>query len=240
MKKVGTVLLLVMMIFFNVSAKSSCSYKEQTDLNSKAANVKASYEITTITKKYEDMDINSEVLKVTILNATEDLYVKVRDDYKNEEKFFHNSDSDKGVVTFIWESVDKVTNFTIEVYSSDKTNCPGEKYKTIYLTLPRYNDFYNRIICQENPDFYLCKKFVTSKQIDDVEFEKKLISYQKGLIDKDGDKTDDNNKNNGIINKVGNFVVKYKWYIIGGFILIGTSSYVIIRIKTKKQRELGL
>ena len=157
MKKVGTVLLLVMMIFFNVSAKSSCSYKEQTDLNSKAANVKASYEIATITKKYEDMDINSEVLKVTILNVTEDLYVKVRDDYKNEEKFFHNSDSDKGVVTFIWEAVDKVTNFTIEVYSSDKTNCPGEKYKTIYLTLPRYNDFYNRIICQENPDFYVCK-----------------------------------------------------------------------------------
>ena len=62
----------------NVSAASSCSYSEQAELNSKAANIKVSYETAIEGLTYEDGESQVEYFKISILNGPEEFYIGVK------------------------------------------------------------------------------------------------------------------------------------------------------------------
>ena len=239
MKKILAILFIVFLYNSNVYAASICDYKEQTAINQKASNIKVSYEVVTETIKFEDMDSTMEVFDISIFNITEDFYVIVKNNVTEEEKYFSSSDAKDGVVHFKWTYADNVTNFTIQVFTTDKTSCPDEKYKTIYLTTPRYNTYYNVGTCQDNPDFYLCQKFVTFSEIDEEKFFQQLESYKNGEINDSGEEPK-NPSNDNITDIIFNFLNEYKWYILGSIVIIVGVTIVIQRIRTKKQRELGL
>lgn len=238
MKKILTFLTVMFLFNINVSAASLCTYKEQTELNSKAANIKVSYEAMEETIGEDDVYINN-YFKISIINVTEDFYVVVKNNINKDEKTFTSSDAKDGLITFNWTNINEITNFTILVYTTNNTNCAHEKFKTIYLTTPRYNVYSDRDICYENSDFYLCQKYVTFAEIDDMEFLNKLDNY---LIGETNNKGEEPTKpvEIPITDKIFNFIDDYKWFIIGGVLIIITVSYTIYRVKTKKQRELGL
>ena len=239
MKKILAILFIVFLYNSNVYAASICDYKEQTAINQKASNVKVSYEVVTETVKFEDMDSTMEAFDISIFNITEEFYVIVKNSVTEEEKYFTSADAVDGVIHFKWTYADNVTNFTIQVFTTNKTSCPDEKYKTVYLTTPRFNTYYNVETCQDNPDFYLCQKFVTFSEIDEEKFFKQLESYKNGEINSSGEdpKADTNDK---ITDKIFEFLDDYKWYMLGGLVIITGTTIVIQRIRTKKQRELGL
>lgn len=242
MKKIITFLTLMLIFNMNVNAASLCSYKEQTEITSKAANVKLSYEAIDGTYIDEDGFVNGrEYIKVTILNITEEFFVLLKNDYDKTEKKYTYEDTNNGIVEFEWNNLDKVTTFTAEVYTTAKTNCPNERYKTIYLTTPRYNGFSKLAICSDYPEYSFCQKYVTFSEISEGDFFDKLEEYS---LEKDNDKGNNNNNNNEnnvtLVDKIWGFVDEYKFYILGGIVLIVSISVIIYRKRTKKQRELGL
>ena len=245
MKKIITLFVIMFLINIKVSAASLCSYKEQTEFNGKAANVKATYEIKerTIQSEWIEGEIEEILIgyyfNISITNVTDELYVVVKNNLNNEEKIFTSKDAKNGLINFEWDSVEEITNFTIQVYTSEKTNCPDERFKTIYLTTPRYNDFSERSICMEYTEFSLCQKFVTFSEVDDTRFVNELDKYKKEE-EKNNENIEDKPTQNPEDNKFIDFINDYKWYFISGVAVVSIASFVIYRVKTKKQRELGL
>lgn len=240
MKKIIYFLLLIFLFSTKTLAASNCSYEEQRNLEQKASNIKASYEVKE--KVMDDVVVESEVLptykvfNITILNITEDLYVVVKNDVSNNERTIKYSQVKDGMYTFEWDSLESVTNFTIEVYASDKTKCNGEKYKTLYLSTPRYNEFSKRAICDEMKDFYLCQEFVNFAEVDENTFITKIDKYKTGEVNETGEEV----VNKTLTNKMFEFLNEYKYYIGGGIIVILAIVVVIYRNNSKKNRKYGL
>ena len=238
-KKLLLTLATLFLFTIKVEAASICSYKEQTEINQLAANVKATYEVVQDTVQFEDMNSTMDVFNISLFNVTEKIYVVIKNNINNEEKIITSNDATEGVASFKWDYAEAVTNFTIQVYTTERTSCPNERYKTIYLTTPRYNEFYDRETCQELTDFYLCQKFVTFSEISEEKFFKQLESYRNGDVNDSGEDIIDKD-DNSTTDKVFNFIDDYKWYFVGGTIVVLVVIIIIFKLKGRKQRDLGL
>ena len=91
----------------------------------------------------------------------------------------------------------------------------------------------------EYTEFSLCQKFVTFSEVDDTRFVNELDKYKKEE-EKNNENIEDKPTQNPEDNKFIDFINDYKWYFISGVAVVSIASFVIYRVKTKKQRELGL
>lgn len=236
MKKIILVLALTFLFNINTSAASICDSNEQIELNQKAANIKVNYEILTEEKELPDGTLTTYSTKVSIYNVTKEFYVVVSNNTNNNKATYYFENAIDGVIIFTNVDLSNVVNYTIEVYTTNETGCMDERYKTLYVTTPRYNDYYNREICVENSEFDYCKQFVVVPEIDEDTFLEKLNKYVK----KDTNSSIVEDENNTEENKT-NFIDDYKWYIIGGVILAGAGIITINYLnRRKKQRDLGI
>lgn len=239
MKKIVAFIIALLFLNINVSAASLCSYQEQSTINNKAANIKATYDISMVYHGDEAVGHREHFFTISVTNVTEEFYLVIKNDFDNEEVIYRSSDAVNGIITIKWTNVSKVTNFTIQVYTTNKTSCPDERYKTFYLTLPRYNEYYGRSLCIDNPDFYLCKEFVMFDEMDETEFVAKMVQYkEKQPVSNEENPQVDEEKN--FMDKVFEFIDTYKYVLVACVIIIIISVVIIKRIRTKKQRELGL
>ena len=100
MKKIFLFLLLLFALNSKVIAASRCPYQEEVTLNQKAANVKASPEITTKLVHFLDMDDYVDVYKISILNLTEDFYVVITNNINDEKITLTHSDTTNNTASF--------------------------------------------------------------------------------------------------------------------------------------------
>jgi len=249
MKKFGRLLLVLVAVIFLqinvVNAASKCDYAEQVELNNAVANIKVSYEEAIEEIVYEadefsefgeDLVIKSEYFKIIAYNLTEDLYLKITNDYNGEVKYITFNDSESGTAIYEWKNLDKVTDFTIRVYSSNKTNCPNEEYRVMYLTTPKKNTFVDSAQCTGNEDFYLCKKYITEeKNIDNATFYSELEKFKKDNQIKQDALEEENNKS--WQDNVVNFIKENKITIGIVSTLIVVGGVVTIIVVVKKQRR---
>lgn len=226
-------LTLLVFFLFTSNVEAVCTNKEKLDVGAKAANIKHNYEIVENTEQAEDGVSTDEYFKITILNIVKEIYVEVSNDVNNQTRTYTYNDTDNGIITFNWEENEVKTNFTIKVYASDYSNCKGDLLKTIKFTTPHYNDFYNRAICAEMTDFYLCQKYISTDNVDESMFISKIDSFKKGEINNEGEEQPNKKEEKG-------FFAKYKWYIIGtlGVVIVVATTLTIVDIK--KQREQSL
>ena len=187
------ILLAVLLCFLFIGSKpvsaSICTYSEQAQLNKDVANIKVIYEEATgilDPSLYDCQADNGDLSEcnasydyfvVSVLNMTEDFYITVRNNIDNTRTTYYYSDAKDGVISFDWEGILNVTTFTIDVFSSSETSCPRENYRTIYFTTPRKNLYYYYGQCQQNPEYYLCQKYVTFDDITFYEFIEKINNH---------------------------------------------------------------
>lgn len=238
MKKILIIIMTMFLFNVNVSAKSLCDYNEQTELNAKVANIKVSYDVIDKTLHFADGDANQRLFKIQVLNVTDEFYIIVKNDINNEEITYNSTNAINGIISFEWDYVETVTNFTIQVYTTNKTNCADEKYKTFYLTTPRYNEYYKYSICSDLSDFYLCQEFVTFDKVNRDNFFSQINNYKNGEINNKGEEPLIENPT--ITDKLFEFINVNKWYIFGGIVVITSLIVIINKRKSGKQRELGL
>lgn len=231
-------------------AASSCSYEEQAELNDIVANVKASYEVVDIYdgKAYvvDDPDENGvfpEVdhyvkgFNINILNVTEDIYVKVTNNYNNEEKIFRYQDSNNGIVTFQTREVEHLVTYTIEVYAN-KYSCIGERFHVLYVSTPIYNSYSNTPNCENNKDFYYCQEFISSENISYGDFLTQIGEYEQKQAKQQEENKSNDNKN--FLERIKEFYKNNKVivYSIGVIIVVMGVTTTVILIKKKRSRVL--
>lgn len=237
----------------NVKATSICSYEEQAKLNSAVANIKANYEEATAevdksqygpaeyfendpdtnTQNAEALDYN--YFKVNILNLTNDFYAIITNDQNANTITVDYSKTSDGTYSFNWENLNSISNLTIKIYSSSATNCKNELYRTVYLTLPRYNEYYYSSYCTQYPNYYLCQKYVTYDFISYDEFLTKMNSYN----DEQEKTTINNEKDKTFWEKIKLFIENNKtlFIISGTVIVIAAGTFTIITIAKRRKNK---
>ncbi len=230
MKKILLALFLVFSLNLKVNAASLCSYKEQTELNREAANVKATYEIKEINETDSEGPITFEVFEISILNITDNFYVQVRNDKTSEVKTFRKEDTTDGIAKFEWGDFDTLTNFTVQVYSTNATSCPNELYKTVYLTTPMFNPYSQRAICDEYSDLDVCQEFImSSTNITEEKFLDEVSKHRDEVSEEENPEAPSQNEKNNSLN--------YLWYL-GGGIVVGLG--IVIAVKLIISRNRGI
>ena len=233
-----------------VQAANSCSYSEQAELNEIVSHVNANYEVVEVYagKSYDvdnpnedgsmpEQDVYRKNFDIHILNLTEDIYVKVKNNDNEEVKTFYYRDTQDGVITFRTDNVYKLVTYTIEVYSN-KYSCAGEKFREFTLVTPLYNIHSNDIACIKNPEFYYCQEFLTSENITSSEFRLKVkeLEAQKEL-EKEQEHQE---KDEGFFEKIKEFYKSNAIVvnsIVGVIVVMGVVATVIL-IKKKRSRVL--
>lgn len=230
-----------------VHAESSCSYNEQAELNDIVANVKANYEVVNIYNgKFLDIDNQDENgnipevdsyikgFDISILNLTEDIYVKISNDKNSESMTYYYKDTNNGMITFRTTEIEKLVNYTIEVYSN-KYSCVGELYRSIPLSTPIYNPYSEMIACQDNPEFYYCQEFIPSENISLNEFAEKIQKYEQETKPEEKEV----NEKENFFERIKRFYTYNKTliYSIGIVIVVGVATTVIL-VKKKRSRVL--
>lgn len=248
MKKTFKFILLSMTLSIGIqNASAACSYSEKASLNQEVANIKVRYETGEKQLNPEDyvcgeFETEEEMeecvptydyLNMNILNLNEHFYVVVTDEVDHIKKTYRYSDIDEnGIVSFPWTKLGTTNNFTFTIYSSDETSCPNERMRVIYQTTPKRNLNADLEICSKIPDYYLCEKFVTTKE--DIPFEEFIVKAEKELASR---QEEEKEKNKTFWEKVLEFIKDNKVVIIVGaavIVVIAAGSVTII----KKKREL--
>lgn len=235
MKKVFslTVFLLTCFLFLISQTKAdSCSYKEQQALNKEASNVKINYEIVdrrneipnnlTQDDHYDMKDYY--YINVSLYNISENIYVKITNDYNNEEKNYYSTDLVENSIS--WKNFYNYQNITYTLnILANTTNCSGKKLIRKKITIPRFNQFYNKNYCQKIPDYELCQELINSSLDDSKVADKIYDAYLKTL--NFSNQKDENNK------------FKINWQLIitiAGIIILGVITGLIIYIVIKRRR----
>lgn len=194
MKKTRVLIFALMM--FMIGGKyvyAVCDATETNTLNSLAANVGRSYEIITkeLTKEetsfeppggitveeYNNFLFEVDYFRIYITNITEELYVVVTNENTGEERTFNYSDTDNGTAMFEEMVGTEIVNYTIEIYSSDITNCRDQRLYTQYLTTPMYNTASESSFCTGIEDFYMCHEYL-SVDVDFTNFMERTEEYR--------------------------------------------------------------
>ena len=248
MKKILFAFLISVMCLSEVTAASTCTTSEKTELNKIIPNIKGSYEIIEeeldpseygiLDSKDEESEVDppkTYYFNINIVNLTEQFYVVVTNDYNDETKTYNYSDVKDGILTFKWENIYEVTNFTIKVYTSRATGCADELQKTIPLRLPRYNEKADYVLCNQAQEFNLCQKFVTFAKMDSRDFIDRVSDY---IDEKNEELIEKEEKEKNIWEKIKKFVGDNAYVIIaGGVILIGTGVGITVIVIRKKWRN---
>lgn len=232
-----------------VHAESACSYSEQVEINNIVANVRANYEPVKIyagkTLDIDNQDENGNIpeidyyergFNISILNITEDIYVKVSNDKDGNVITFRYNDTQDGVAMIQTSETTKMVTYTIEVYSN-KYSCIGEMFRKFTITTPIFNDYSSLATCQENPEFYYCQEYLSSENITLNDFLEKMNDYK---TQKEEKKKEEEEKNKSFLQKIKEFYKKYTIFInLGGsLVVIAGVATTVILIKKKRSRVL--
>lgn len=232
-----------------VQAESACSYSEQAELNNIVANVKASYEAVEIYngKVYDvdnpnadgtfpEVDHYIKGFNITILNITEDIYVRVSNNKNKEVKTFRYADTIDGTATFQTTDVEELVTYQIEVYAN-KYSCIGEKFRELSITTPLYNNYSERLDCKDNTDFYYCQEFIPSENITYNEFKAKINEYKTQKAEEEENRKEENKS---FLERLKEFYNNYNIiiYAVGGVIIVAGVATTVILVKKKRSRVL--
>ena len=137
----------------------------------------------------------------------------------------------KSGITNFTANLDTLNNYGYELDGSEL-----EKFSaTLYLTLPRYNEYSEYDVCDRIPDYYMCQRFVT---YDDFKYDDFTENVTKEIANRNK-KNEESKENNKWYKKVGKFVSDHKTaFIIGGISLVvvaGGATYIIIK---KRRRSI--
>ena len=249
LKKLVLVAVSSLVMISSVDA-ATCGYKEQAKLNNEVANVKSNYEVKErvlsrdeYTAPPDEVPVSEEdsyvaktdYIEVSILNLTENMYATVFNDVTKETQTIKYDDTQNGNAKIDWRQIGTIAKLTIKIYSSSSTACEGNLLKTLYLTLPRYNEYSEYNICTKVPDYYMCKRYVTNEEFKYDDFNTNVTKE----IEKRERQQQEEIKNNKWYKKVLDFVSEHKTaFIIGGCSLVvvaGGATYIIIK---KRRRSI--
>lgn len=238
-----------LLLFFtsSVYVNAACDATETNELNSLATNVNVDYEVLEgklnpdeftppdglTDEELEEFVGTYSYYRIYISNVTEDLYVVVTNELNGQSTTYTYENSNNGVITIDYDNMLSITNFTITVYSSSKTNCPDTKLYTTYLVTPMFNEYSTLEMCDGYEDFYLCHDFLKVPSVGFDKFLELLNEYKAGKINNDGEEIPIEEEEGGFTQ----FLKDNAVIIIVVGVVIVTAGGLITYVVIKKQRS---
>ncbi len=216
--------ILVFVLLFacpKVYATDDCDYAEQNRLNALASNVKASYSVSEEPEVYFTININ---------NLTSEVYAMVKSSEDKEYTEYKYSEENGGNISFTSSEIYKKVDFSILIYAYNPY-CDRNELRTITITTPRYNPYYNYSICSDVRDFYLCQKW-SDFEISYDELVNRVNDYKESL--KEDDVKEEETKDS-LVKQVIDFVSKHYIYFVSGAGVIAVTLSVVLIIKRKRR-----
>lgn len=213
-----------------------CTFARKDELRAAAANVVISYIPAETTEKIikengEEALLYNYYLDIKIYNVNTKLVIVAKDKATGTERRldYHDLGADGTITIRVPSSTEQVRNWEFKIYSY-LYSCFTDPIRTMKLTLPMYNINSDLNICDDIPDYYLCRQYVTSAT-DSEKFYKYVNAYKEKLDERE---QSDNNISTGGINNVVSKIKDYKYLIVIILIIIGIITTVIIVLKRKK------
>lgn len=197
------------LIYFNVDA---CTTKELSDLRKIANNIKFDYDVY--------LDENEPFVYFSLYNMNNLFYIKEK---PYNTSIYYNNET---IMTRYGYKDD--INYRFIIYGSNYSNCKNEVILDKYITIPRYNPYYNNKACDGVKEFVLCGKY-SDLNLSSDEFLRRVNEYKKkqNKEDKPVEKSKEENR-------LLNFMKNNYIYFIIVFGIIVISMGVIINVKKKK------
>ena len=189
MKKIlfySYICLIASLFYLPVSAEdASCSNEEIIRLSKIAYNVNADWE--PVLFRYPDDYYETEAelenpdtyyrMHVNIYNVTEELKIEVENITENKKYNFGYENTDNGSLTLDAGLPVEIRNININIYGTGL--CSTQKFRSIPITIPKYNRMSDYDICNDIPDYYMCQTFVVNdKEMDEIEFKEEAEKYK--------------------------------------------------------------
>lgn len=254
MKYIKCCFLAFALFLINVhSVFGECSTEEMNKLNSLAVNVNVDKEemIGVLDKgeysppdgltkeEAENYVATYSFFRIYIRNITEDLYIKVYNHVTEETNTYTYQDSEDGTIYFDRKYIRNFGEYTITIYSLDKTGCADIKLRSIPVTTPWFNEYSTLNLCSGAEEFYLCHRFLTVENVDFSKFTELVTKYKNGKVNKEGEEIEETPEKKK--DSWEEFYKKYKVLIISGLIVLvigGVStSFVIKKNRSKKNAK---
>lgn len=250
MLKIITYTFLFITIFTPTVLAAECSNAEKVSLGKEAVGVKVGDEeaegivdpSTYIPADRTEEDSDKYVkyyyyFNLIFNNITENLVLRIENDYNDEVIYVKYDDTDNGQYILEWKNIYQVTTFKYTILASDKTNCEDEILKEGIYTLPKYNIYYNHQKCDTIPNYYLCKKYITT-EVDSETFFEKVNSHLKSLEKKEEEK--EQIKTENIFDKISKLIKENQTIaLIGGVAIVLVGGFVIgVVIRKRRSRVI--
>lgn len=217
-------LLLGVMLFSSINVyAATCSGTDLEKVNKAANGIKTNYAINEgkVKENSDEYEVAPSI-EFSIYNLTNDVFLKITNDFNKDETIVTYSKTDNGKYTFSTNEIFKSATYYIEVFSN-LDSCKADSIKKITLKKPYYNPNSAYAICIDNPDVPMCQTYITedtgvSEQYIDAKV-KEYLNNNGATTTKKSDATDDSNffTNNWKMLATGGGVVVL---LIGGYIII--------------------
>lgn len=223
MKNIRYVIFLFICMFISIFyVKASCTDEEIKELKELAKDIKITYKY--VDEAVIDEETYYNLFEVKIKNISDDFYVLYG---LNNNRI----DIKEGTGS------DYFTNgtWTFKIYSSECEKQVDE----INVFIPRFNIYSTDPLCEgiDGNDFALCGKYYEY----DVSYEsfKERVTHYRNTHNIDSkNEEEDINQLEDFLNKVLTFVIKYKWYFAGGFVVCLCIIIFILIINKRRKRGI--
>lgn len=211
---------------------ASCSLEEKTELRTMASNVSVSYVPVDKLMSNDEGDYYEYYLDVKIFNINSYLRVEVIDNSNHNQYYLDVNDVGlDGAITMRQRDNEIVKNLTFNIYGASN-DCYSTALRTVKLTLPKFNYYSERAICEDIPEFYLCQKYVTY-DIDSATFIENVQEYKEKYENQKENEGEENGDGSAVSKAISN-VSKYRYIIAGVIVAAGIVATIII---VKKKRS---
>ena len=153
---------------------------------------------------------------VLLSNITSEMYLI--DSFNNKYEY---NDTVNGEI-YLYDYHDSV-NF--KFYS---VNCNDTKIGELNITFPKYNNYYNKDVCNKYKNLNVCKKWV-NKYFSEAEVNNEIKNYNSKFVNKN----DEEKIKNDIFEKINYYYINYYYIILPPIIIFGIASIIIINKKKK-------
>ena len=230
----------VVTAFFSsvVNADARCDHRERAALNAAARSVRTEFEVVYKTEKSKgyapdtmdlmEVEITRAVLRISVYNISNEIYVTQYNRDTKKHKFIYNSDTKNGVYSFYAKDLDELVTYEYVVFSNHP-NCGGERLRTYTFVQPRANPFSMLGICQ-GVDIPECEPFITRNvNYNDLDLNKVVHEHQ----ERNKPPVQEDEEPKGLFA----WIIKNIFYVLGGTVLIGAAVFGIVYF-VRKRSEL--
>lgn len=230
-------LVLSLVLVGKVEAES-CPLEQRTSLGAIAANVNITYEESidkALDEDYGDVYYDVYNLNIKIYNLSPDLRIKVTNNLYNDVNYVNYENMDnEGTITLKVADISEKVTYVFEIYGNIG-DCSMKKFRTVKLTLPKYNYFSHYEICDEIPEFYMCQRYILN-DFDGTLFQKEAVAYREKKLAQENEMNENGEikENNSSIGKIAKKVSDNKLLVSGIIIGIGVVITIVILIKKKR------